>query len=279
MRYGAKCLDSKLEITAADQRYVFYMKSDGPNSVRADINDKSLSGPLQFSVRCAGKIVFDTTLILYPVYPGRPSEIESPDYNLAISFQSGSAYYPAYVFPSKGIKESTPVGDGIIFDIQPDIMLVDTPLKLNFDVVKLGLVGKKIAAYGYSYSSGGWNFIGKIDSTKLETSAFGLGKVALLEDNDPPTISSISPSGLTKSRTPLLSCVVRDKISGLALDSGLSMKIDNTWVPAEYDIDGSRFSYKIKSPLKSGKHQLEIRAGDNQGNTTTRTIDFTVTAK
>jgi hypothetical protein len=278
VKYRAKYTDQKLEFTSSDQRFVFYMKSDGPNCIRADINDKSISGPLKISIRGGGAIIFDTSLVLNPVYPGNACIIQSPDSNLSISFQTSSAYYPAYVFPSRGIKSSTPAGKGTIFDIQPDIMLVDTPLKLKFDVVKLGLVGKRVAAYGYSYSTGGWNFIGKIEGTKLEASAFGLGKVALLEDNDPPIISSISPSGIIKSRTPLLSCVVRDRISGLALDSGLSMTIDGIWVPAEYDIDGSRFSYKIKSSLKSGQHQLEIKASDNQGNSAVKTIKFIVTA-
>jgi hypothetical protein len=269
----------QLEITTSGQQLDLEMIPDGPNVVKADIFDKSSSGPARFIIRAGSAIVFDTSLVLYGVAPGNACEIQSPDSTLTISFQENSAYYPAYVFPSKGVKTSTAAGPGIVYNIQPDVFLADTPLKLSFDVAKLGIAGKMIGAYGYSSGTGGWNFIGKINGDRLEANAFGLGKLALLEDNDPPKISSVSPSGISKTRTPLISCTVGDRISGLALDSGLNMTIDGVWVPAEYDIDGSRFSYKVKSPLKAGKHTVEIKALDNQGNSTTKVTEFSVSAK
>jgi hypothetical protein len=279
VHYSSNNPNLRLEFTSLDQQLNFDMIPDGPNRARVDIFDKSLSGAVKITIKNSRAIVFDTLLVLYPVAPGKANEIQSPDSTLTISFQANSAYYPAYVFPSKGVRATTLAGEGIVYDIQPDVFLADTPLKLSFDVVRLGIEGKKIGAYGYFYGTGGWNFIGKIDGTKLEASAFGLGKLALLEDNDPPNISSVSPTGITKTLTPLISCTVSDRISGLALDSGLNMTIDAVWVPAEYDIDGSRFSFKVKTPLKSGKHKVEIKALDNQGNSTTKVTEFSVLAK
>ncbi len=135
-----------------------------------------------------------------------------------------------------------------------------------------------MGVYGYSYGSGNWGFIAKNDGAKLESGGFGLGKLALIEDSDPPVIASVSPTGAIKSRTPTLSCTIRDKLSGLALDSGINMYLDGAWVPAEYDIDGAIFSYKVRGALKPGSHKLEIKASDNQGNLTVKTTNFTVSA-
>ena len=135
---------------------------------------------------------------------------------------------------------------------------------------------EKISAYGYSYSSGGWSFIGKARGSIIEATALGLGKVAIIEDTNAPLISSVLQSKSTKSRQPNLSCQISDDISGLALDEGISMSLDGFWVPAEYDIDSGKFRYKVRNPLKAGKHLLEMKASDNQGNTAVKSVTFTV---
>jgi hypothetical protein len=275
----AQSKTARLKVANFGLTQEFEMKPEGPNCFRAEILNSQFIGRTSFMITGDNGVIIDTMIALYPVTPGGTRDISTPDNTLSLSFQSHSAYYPTYVFPSNGVRTSTAAGMGIVYDIKPDIMLVDTPIKYSFDVAKLSLAGKKVGVYGYSYSSGGWNFIGKINGTSLEANGFGLGKVALLEDNDPPVISSVSPSGVSKNRAPTISCTLSDRVSGMALDSGLAMTIDGAWVPAEYDIDGSRFSYKVRTPLKSGRHKLEITASDNQGNSATRVVDFTIPAK
>jgi hypothetical protein len=251
----------------------------GPKLYSASILNKDFSGSTRLTIFSAGSTIIDTTLDLNPVYPSKATEIYSPDSTLITSFQEGSAYYPAYIFSSSGIRSSLSDGPGVVFDLQPDIFLVDAPIRFKFNTSKLNLVGRKVGVYGYSYGSGGWNFIGKIDGIRLEANGFGLGKLALIEDNDPPIISSVMPAGRTRSAMPLLSAGIYDKISGLALDSGINMILDGMWVPAEYDIDSGRFSYKVRNSLKAGAHTLEIKAIDNQGNFSNKSITFTVSGK
>jgi hypothetical protein len=279
IEYSTPYPEPILKITNGMSAVRLPMTPNGFDHYSTGVIDRNWSGPTRFEIDSRGAGILDTEITLHQVAPGKSAKIISPDSTLSISFQSGSAYYPAYVFPSNGIKTETSFGQAIIYDIQPDVMLADTPLRLSFDIARLGLAGRKVGAYGYSYSTGGWVFIGKIDGSKLEVDAFGLGKVALLEDYDPPVIRSVSPSRMTKSRRPLLSCRISDNLSGLDLDSGLSMSIDGIWVPAEYDIDGGRFSYKVKNSLNYGKHQLEIKAADNQGNVAVKTINFRVASK
>ncbi|MEE8418259.1 MAG: hypothetical protein V3S06_06290, partial [candidate division Zixibacteria bacterium] len=107
----------------------------------------------------------------------------------------------------------------------------------------------------------------------------GLGKVALIEDNDPPSISYIRPKGKIKARRPWLSCKITDRVSGVDLDGGLSMKIDGIWVPADYDLSTKKFAYKVRNNLRSGRHRLDIVAYDRQGNRKAITKYFTILGK
>jgi hypothetical protein len=268
--------NSTLAVKNHDQSFSMDLTPYGPGLFRAEIIGKRLAGITRFSIMENDKVVGDTQLVLSPVFPGSAAEIKSPDSTLTIEFQSNSAFYPAYVFTEAASRESLKQGPAIVFNVQPDNFLANQNIKYRVDAAKLALIGKKVAIYGYSYTSGGWNFIGRIQGNTLEASGIGLGKLAILEDNLAPVINAITPSQGTKSRTPQLSCTPSDNLSGLALDDGISMSLDGVWVPAEYDIDSGKFRYSVKNPLKPGTHSLEIKAMDNQGNSTTRTTNFKV---
>jgi hypothetical protein len=267
-----------IQIRDSSQASRLEMNPIGPNYYSCDIFDKSFAGPTMISISNGNIVVFDTTIELYPVYPQSTTNIYSPDSTLITTFQKGSAFYPSYVFSSSADTSSNSAGTGIVYDLQPDILLADTAIKFRINVSKLGLAGKKVGLYGYSFG-GGWNFIGKIEGTRLEASGLGLGKIAIFEDTTSPMIGSISQVGTINSKTPLLYCIPRDNLSGLALDSGITMTLDDMWVPAEYDIDSGRFSYKVRSPLKAGIHKLEIKVSDNQGNLTAKIVTFTISGK
>jgi len=254
------------------------MFSCGPGCYLAEIRGEAISGLVNCVIRDASGVLLDTSFVLYAVGQGSPSLAYSPDSTLMMAFQRNSSFYPAFVFPTNGTETSIMSRSATVFDIQPDIFIADAPVKFSFKVPALGLAGKRIGVYGYSYTGDDWSYIAGIDGSSLEASGMGLGKLALIEDDEPPVIRFISPSGVVKSRKPLLTCAMSDKISGLELDSGLAMSIDGIWVPAEFDIDTGRFAYRVRSPLGYGKHKLEISASDNQGNSSTRTVYFKVSA-
>ncbi len=254
------------------------MRAGGPGLYLAEFRNRNLAGQLWIGIESADSLVFDTTVILQAAAPHHAAIVISPDSTLRIQFVQSSAYYPAYIFPSKARREVTTFGPGIVYDIRPTNMLVDSPIKFVFDTGHLGPMGPKAGVYGTSGSQG-WSFISKIDGTRLEANGIGLGKIAILDDDVPPSINAIKPSGNTASATPLLSCLIKDNLSGLALNDGLSMAVDGSWVPAEFDVDTGRFVYRVKNSLKRGKHQLEIKASDNQGNSATKQSFFTVTGR
>lgn len=241
-----------------------------------DIIEREIYGPTWISIKNGSRTVVDTVISLYPVYPEKIAEVYSPDYSLTIEFDEGSAFFPVYVLPSLGMNAEIMGMEAVVYEVRPLHLIADSPIRYEFDLLKSGISPDHLGAYGYIEKKGKWGFIEKAKGPKIVFPGLGLGRIALIKDDSPPSISGIRPRGKIRSRKPVLSCVVRDNISGVRLESGLEMKIDGIWIPAEYDIDTKKFRYKVNNNLKVGRHKLEIAAFDNQGNKTEKTTYFTI---
>jgi hypothetical protein len=241
-----------------------------------DIVDREISGPTRISIKKGARLIVDTVISIYPVLPGKEARIFSPDFVLKLEFDISSAFYPVYVQPSVAGKAEIMGRDALIYEVIPMHLIADSPVRYEFDLLKLAVSSENLGAYGYVPNNNKWGFIEKAKGPRIEFQGLGLGRIALLQDNSPPTISRIRPRGRIRSKKPVLSCTIRDNISGIQLESGLEMKIDGIWVPAEYDLDTKRFRYRVKNNLRSGRHKLEITAFDNQGNKTEKTHYFTI---
>lgn len=252
------------------------MSQGGINAFYFDIIDESLKGETRFTIRDESAVLIDTVLILYPAAAGKAVTAYSPDSSLTLIAGEQTMYYSTYIFPSAGMTARVLGGDAIIYNIEPADLPADDPFIFRFDLRRLSLAGKNIGVYGYAPLADKWGFIGTNDGPEIEVKGFGLGKLALVEDNDPPIIGSIGPAGTTRSGKPLLSCVIDDLISGISLENPPDMLVDGIWVPAEYDMDTKEFSYRVRNNLKRGKHSLEIRVYDKQGNKKTSSTFFTI---
>lgn len=241
-----------------------------------DIVDREINGPTSISIKKGSRVIIDTVISIYPVYPDRNTIAYSPDYSLKIEFDEGSAFYPVYVLPPVAGRAEIMGRDAAVYEIRPLHLIAKSPIAYEFDLLKSGISPDNLGAYGYIERKGKWGFIEKAKGHRIEFPGLGLGRIALIADDSPPSISVIRPSGRIRSRRPVLSCVIRDDISGIQLESGLEMKIDGIWVPAEYDIDTKRYRYRVKNNLRTGRHKLEITAFDNQGNKTEKTAYFTI---
>ncbi len=255
------------------------MYSIGPNKYAMELLNLKLSGPINFTIRDKDKALIDTQVNLLPIYRGEKTFGYSPDSTLKIISNSSSAFYPDYIYPTNGQTEKIYGVNSVVYDIEPYLLAVKSQLAMVFDIDKLRLSGRKISAYGQSIGTDSWGFIGRLDNGNPQIGAIGLGRIALLEDNDAPSISDIRPNGFIKSGKPILSCKISDNLSGLALDDGIEMTIDNIWVPADYDLNTKIFRYQVRSPLGPGKHKLVINAIDNQGNSVTKSAIFTIMGK
>lgn len=255
------------------------MKASGIGAFYYDIIGEGPDGDTRIVVRSGQARLIDSTLALYPVIRGIEKNLYSPDSALIMRFNENSVYYPVYVFSAVHNDSKVLGNDAIIYDISPLDLIADMPIDLTFDLARLGLDGRKIGAYGYASRQEKWGFIGKSNGSTLSAEALGLGRVALIEDNELPTIKSVSPSRSTRDRTPLLSCFLNDDISGVDLERAPNMWIDGIWVPADYDISSGKFYYQVRGKLRYGKHSLEIEVYDGQGNRNYRKHYFTISSK
>lgn len=252
------------------------MMQGGIQTYYFDIFDEIIEGETRITIRDKSSVIIDTTLFLFLAGNGKRVSAISPDSALTLIVNDNSLFYPAYLFPSVGNAAKVMGNAAIVYDIEPSNLLANKPITFQFDLKRLGLDGKRMGVYGYSSLKNKWGFIGTNSGSLLAIEGFGLGKVALVEDNDPPKIKSIRPRGRIKSRKPLLSCVITDDISGVKLDSTPQMWIDGFWVPAEYDIDTKKFTYLVRNNLKRSKHTIVIEAVDKQGNKKRKTSSFTI---
>lgn len=278
IEYYPDSIHTDLSILIVNQAETSTLKMNqaGLQAYAIDLRGYGLSGQTDIVISGDQSNLIDSLIDLYPAYPGQKLEAFSPDSALIVSFDENSSFYPTYIFPSNGSAASILGGDAIVFEVEPSNLIADSPVRFIFDLERLGLTGRKIGAYGYAAHKDKWGFIARGDGSRIEAEGSGLGKVALIADDEPPTISYIRPKGRIKARRPLLSCRVTDKVSGADLEGGLSMEIDGIWVPADYDLSTEKLTYRIRNNLRSGRHRLDIVARDKQGNEAKITKYFTI---
>jgi hypothetical protein len=268
--------DLSLTLRAASETREMDMFQDGIQAFHAELMGSGLEGPVNMIVGYDGHMLVDSTINLYPAIPGRSLNALSDDSTLSVMFKDGSAFYPAYIFPSNGVRGFVLGGRALIYDVEPAFFIAESPVIFNFDLGRLGFDEATVGVYGYSVHNDKWGFIGKTEGSRLAAEGFGLGRIALVEDDEPPIISNVLPRGRIRSRKPQLSCTIRDRISGVDTDQGLSMEIDGIWVPAEFDPDTGKYSYRVKNNLRPGRHSLEIESYDRQGNVNRFKRQFTI---
>ena len=104
-----------------------------------------------------------------------------------------------------------------------------------------------------------------------------LSTVGVYRDQTPPVIRFISPARRADSRTPRIRVLLTDKGSGFPQsDDAMEMRIDDRWVPAEYDPEQDVFTYTPERPLDRGEHSVVVHARDNVGNESSATYRFTI---
>ncbi|HOY65604.1 MAG TPA: T9SS type A sorting domain-containing protein [Candidatus Ozemobacteraceae bacterium] len=141
-------------------------------------------------------------------------------------------------------------------------------LKLNVPADKVHL---------YRQVNGKWIFVGgALKGEQIVAQLGGLGKLALMADLKPPTLSNVSPSDRTKLEDPqpLLEGTLND--SGAGIDAAsFKLLIDGVEQSgAALEADGS-FAYQLGRPLPKGDHLIEVTASDKAGNAIRQSVTVT----
>jgi hypothetical protein len=199
----------------------------------------------------------------------------SPDSSVMISLAREQIYNKVILRITNPEKDAQ---GNYYFEIQPEQLLLKNPATINILPEKPGISPDKFSLYYSSPNKDRWYYIGIRSGSNIEGQTSGGGKFGILKDIKPPSITGVRPkngSHIT-DKTPSLSGVITDDLSGLKEETQLEMTIDGIWVPAYYDIDSHKYSYQVRNNLSKGSHKFSITAVDNQGNKAVVTSIFTV---
>ncbi len=140
------------------------------------------------------------------------------------------------------------------------------PVRLSWQPAELA--GRAVPRVGLFRRSGpSWSFLaGRDSSGAWSASTRRLGTFALLADTTAPHI--VPPREYVArvgSIAPALSFGLTDRGAGLVA-AEQRMLVDGRRVPAEYDPDADRLTWRPRAPLAAGAHQVVVEAVDALGN-------------
>jgi len=113
----------------------------------------------------------------------------------------------------------------------------------------------------------------KIEKGQITAESRLLGTFAVLNDTKSPRIRRIFPGKgkTTNQALPQIRCRIDDDLSGIGSDEQVTILLDGDWVIPEYDPETEILKTRPRSPLKEGRHTLQITVADRSGNS--RTVD------
>ena len=210
---------------------------------------------------CTGRATASSEFALYPIIPGTQGTIVFDGGKLKVTYDSLSVLKPLLLQVTKSDGDDGPryalspadvvLGDGLTITMDPDTVRPHQAL--------------------FARGHGSWQLIGspRGGGGPARTGRMNgrLGEVALLVDDTPPVIRSVTIRQLSALR-PRIEFRFRDDLSGVEYDD-LKMYIDR--IPVIPEIDGLRHRalFQVQEPLARGSHQLTIRLFDRMGNSST----------
>jgi len=231
-------------------------------------------GPAKIEVRARDllnkELLFWDQFDIRTITPEQGGAIVSRDSNCTVKFGTYVVYRNLFlrINEAEGLDSSKNETVGCAYQIEPQ----DVPLKRSA-LVSLtypandSLPGK-LGVYG-CIKKNRWNFVGnKLNSENRTISAnlSSLRYVTLIRDTAPPEIIILAPSASTQQKHPTLKASVIDRLSGIASERAIVMKLDDRKVIAEYDPERHAISYEVEEGLAVGRHTMSVWAIDNSKN-------------
>ncbi len=132
----------------------------------------------------------------------------------------------------------------------------------------------------YSSQDGrSWSFVtSERKGASLRGTVSGWPYVAVFDDTAAPAVTPATPrnGSVITDRRPILSARLSDDGSGIVGSDAIAFSLDGTPIYGEYDTGRNRVSYRVRTPLDTGRHTARIAVTDRAGNTTERNWSFTV---
>ncbi len=192
----------------------------------------------------------------------------SDDSLFTIQFGGNSVYDHLFLRIEKldSVKDNAYEILGQHYNVQPQDILLKGRATIRMNYPPSDSLAEKLALYAGSGRR--YSFIGnQLDSVNHEITATvsSLNTYAVIRDVIPPEIWIKQPKKFEflSDPAPSFVAVVHDKLSGIANEQSIIMKLDGKKVIAEYDPEHRTITYQCDMPLNSGEHELSVFAIDN----------------
>lgn len=203
---------------------------------------------------------------LTPFYANKPNKFADPNVTLSLDEKQ--------LYDDINFKfESIPFSDGYSDKYQLhypwvpvhhylELMVKPTrpiPFNLRQKVVLMYSDGKETEGSSAEPVDGGW----------YKTNVRSLGTYWLNVDTIPPVIKSMQQPGAILSKAKQITFTAKDAVTSVKRFSGY---LDDSWICFEQH--GNSFFYKFDEHCSKGKHILEFKAEDENGNAASQTLTF-----
>ncbi len=165
-----------------------------------------------------------------------------------------------------------------VYNPTPTTLPIATPLTYSYRI------GSELPRGAGLYSVGGGSSAylgGKFDQTTgwISYEANTVAPITVKIDTLPPTISRLRPGAgaSVSSPRPVIKFKLGDDLSGIR--DRIDVYVDGRWIIPVYDYETSFVSATPHFDLSKGKHKLEIKVTDRQGNTRHHKSEFSVGAR
>jgi hypothetical protein len=203
---------------------------------------------------------------------GAPAQVQTQNYSLSIG--PDSLYWSTFIWtksiPGYPARKLPTIGS--MLQLGPRGLPLKNHATLSINYPRSVIHPEKLSIYSWDRAGLKWTSLPSPMNSKtrtVQTRIDTLDLYALLYDNVPPTITSMTPrrGSRISDPMPVLSAIARDQ--GMQIDdTRLFFYVDSVARIAEYDPDRDLATLAITKPLTQGAHTFRVVASDYAGNKT-----------
>jgi len=243
---------------------------------------KITSDSLRFTVTSNGKILADSTVLLYALNRGTKQHFSFDDGRCVFESNEHTLYDTLlYHFSKEEVNADSfnvPVfGSAYQFSGPPQLFRKAPLLKIKYDSLLFAARQTGICTIGkngrISWKSAKWNPVEKEFSTRMGS----FGTYILGADTSAPVVEIIFPKdGQTLKSLKNIRFTADDSLSGIGSDRNLEIYLDDQFVLPEWDPERNLISGVPEEKPQPGNHLIRIRVSDSAGNSTEKTLHFSI---
>lgn len=203
---------------------------------------------------------------------GSAAQVQTQNYS--VSFAPDSLYWDTFIWtksiPGYPARKLPTIGS--MLQLGPRGLPLKGHATLSINYPRSVVHPEKLSIYLWDRAGLKWTSLPAPVNPKthtVQTRIDYLDLYALLYDNVPPTITSMTPrrGSRISNPTPVLSAIVRDQ--GMQIDdTKLVFYVDSVAYTTDYDPDRDLATLAITQPLTQGAHTFRVVASDYAGNKT-----------